>query len=121
MQTRSAIASMLAAAVLASCAQSPAQVAATEPVRSVRFSTGAAAMAKCLQAGIENMVPIWTVSVRGEADRPRVHVHGGVDSGTVAIINLDDQRAVFRFSPNVFGTVSFADKLEAAMRVCDTP
>ena len=76
----SLIASTLTAALLAGCAQSPAQVAATEPVRSVRFSTGAAAMAKCLQAGIENMVPIWTVSVRGEADRPRVQVHGGVDA-----------------------------------------
>ena len=121
MQTRSVIASMLAAAVLAGCAQTPAQVAATEPVRSVRFSTGVAAMAKCLQAGIENLVPTWTVSVRGEPDRPRVQVHGGPDAGTVAIINLDDQRAVFRFSPNVMGTTSFSDHLEAVMRGCDTP
>lgn len=111
----------MAATALAGCAQSPAQVAATDPVRSVRFSTSAPAMAKCMQASIENMVPIWTVSVRGEPDRPRVQVHGGVDAGTVAIINLEDQRAVFRFSPNVLGAASFADKLEAAMRTCDTP
>lgn len=114
------LASALAGVVLAGCAQSPAQVAATDPIRSVRFSASATAMAKCLQGEIENMAPVWTASVRGETDRPRIQVHGGVDAGTVAIINFDDQRAVFRFSPNIIGTASFADKLEAAMRACDT-
>ncbi len=121
LNARSRGAIMALAALLAGCAQTPAQVVATDPVRVITFIGTAAAMATCLTARMEEMYAGWTVSVRGEPARLRIQAHGGVEVGTVAVIAFDGRRASLHFSPNVLTQGHLADQLENAMHTCDKP
>lgn len=118
-KAHSGVALLALAALLAGCAQTPAQVSATEPVRTVSISASVPDMVRCLPAKLEDLYAGWTIAVRGDALRPRIQAHGGIEIGTVAIIDLDDRRAVIRLSPNVVTPGYMADQLESAMKSCD--
>lgn len=111
----------VAIAILEGCAQTPAQVAATEPVRVVRITGNPARMAACLTARMEEMSAGWTVSVRGDTDRMRIQTHGGAEVGTIALIAFNSLDASIHLSPNVMTPGYMADKLEEALRACETP
>lgn len=111
----------LAIAILGGCAQTPAQVAATEPVRVVRFTGSPARMATCLPSRMEEMSAGWTVTVRGDPDRMRIQAHGGPEVGTIALIAFSNLSASIHLSPNVMTPGYMADKFEEAMRACEVP
>ena len=107
--------------MVAGCAMTPAEVAATDPIRRIPIKTDIGKLTDCLMPRLENLAGPWTASHRTEGQRTTFRIHGGGDLGTIAVAVVEEGMATIHISSNILTPDALAGTIEQQILACRAP